>query len=244
MVGRPLLQQRVVAARQLAIDDGGEPPFAEFALQLFQSALAEARRRLVDHARELHRQCRAADAEDRAARRYRARHRRQRDFHDAREIDAERVERAAEVAILMEGEAAPILFRHLADRNGFVIGVRYVAAMRDRRVRVVHVAQAIEARIEGADEISLGIIDGGGEPALGVVAELLVHREVAQIAADGRCDVDQEESEEDVEKGGGEDVAQWPELRIESHAHHQPAQHRARQPENKFRESRQMPQET
>jgi hypothetical protein len=33
VVGRPLLQLGIAVARQLAIDDGGKPPFAELALE-------------------------------------------------------------------------------------------------------------------------------------------------------------------------------------------------------------------
>ena len=54
-----------------------------------------------------------------------------------------------------------------------MVGVGDVAAERDGRVRVVDVALAVEARIEGADEIAAGIVDGGREPALGVVAQLV-----------------------------------------------------------------------
>ena len=73
VVGGPLLQRRVVAAaRQLVIDDRRQPPLPELAPELGEAAFARARRRLVDHARELHRQRRAADAEARPPERDRA----------------------------------------------------------------------------------------------------------------------------------------------------------------------------
>ena len=92
-------------------------------------------------------------------------------FEHADEVDPERIEQAAEVAVLVIDETLPIGLGHLAHRNRFVVRVGDVIAEIDGRAGVIDVAQAIEARIEGADEIALRVIDRGRKPALGVVAQ-------------------------------------------------------------------------
>ena len=126
----------------------------------------------------------------------RAGHRRQRDFQDAEEVDAEWIEQAAEIAILVIGQALPVVLGHLADGDRLVIGVGDVVAELDGAVGVVDVAQAIEARIERADEVAFGIVDGRRQPALGVVAKLVVHRQLADVAPDRRHHVDEKQREQ------------------------------------------------
>ncbi len=240
MVGRPLLQGLVVAAAsQLPIDDGREPPFAELALELDERALVGARRRLVDDAHELHGKRRAADAEAQVPRGNGAPQRRERDLEHAREIDAEGIEQAAEVLVLQEHEALPVMLRHLAHGDRLVVGVGDVVADIDGRARVVDVAQAIEARVEGADEVAVGVVDGGRQPALGVIAQLLAKRDLADEAANGRDDVDERHGEEDVEEHSAGDVAQRPETGIERHPVEQHAQETERQEHQQLERARQ-----
>ena len=53
------------------------------------------------------------------------------DLQDADEVDAERIERAAEVAVLVIDEALPVLLGHLADGDRLVVGVGDVVAELD-----------------------------------------------------------------------------------------------------------------
>ena len=139
----------------------------------------------------------------------------QRNLENAGQIDAVGIEPAAEVAVLLEDQALPVMFGHILDGNGFVVGIGDIVAEFDGRVGVVDVAQAIEAGIEGADEIALGIVDGGREPAFGVVAQLVAHGGPAEDAPDGGDDVDEEERECDVDDRRGCHVTQGSQLGIE-----------------------------
>ncbi len=208
-----------------------------------EAAFVRTGRRFVDDARELHRQRRAADAEARAPRRDRARHRRERDLENADEIDAERIERAAEVAVLVIGEATPVLLGHFAHGDRLVVGVGDVVAEGDGAVGIIDVAQAIEARIEGADEVASGIVDRCRQPALGVIAKPVVHRKLADVASDRGCDINKKQREEEVEHSRGGDVTQRPELGIESDRSHQPAHDAPRHPQAELAEGGQMPQD-
>ena len=82
-----------------------------------------------------------------------------------------------------------------------MIGVRGIIPNLNDVICVVDIAQAIEAGVKGADEVAFGIVDGGCQPALGVIAELVVHGEAARVAADRRDDIDQHKSEQDIEYG-------------------------------------------
>ena len=115
----------------------------------------------------------------------------------------------------MIDEALPVVVRHLFDGNRLVIGIGHVIAKFDGGVSVINVAQAIEARVECADEIAFGIVKGGGEPAFGVIAEFISHRQLAGISAYRRDDVDEKEGKGDIAHGGHEHVPERPELRIE-----------------------------
>ncbi len=124
VVGGPSLERGVVtAAGQLAIDDGRQPPLGELAAQFRHGAFVCVGRRVVDHAHELHRQRGTADAEARPLARDRAQQRRVGDLEDAGQIDAERISPRADVAILVVDEALPVEGRHVADGNGFVVGI-------------------------------------------------------------------------------------------------------------------------
>ena len=165
-----------------------------------------------------------------------------RNLQDAEKIDAERIERAAEIAILVIGKAPPVLLGNVADRDRLVVGVGDVVAELDGAVGVIDVAQAIEARIERADEAAFRIVDGRREPALGVVAELVVHRQLAEIAPDRRRHVNENEREQDVDDRRRQDVAQGAEFRIESDGCHQPAHDAPRHPQAEIAERGQKPQ--
>ena len=95
----------------------------------------------------------------------------------------------------MIDEALPIVFWHLAHRDRLVVGIGDVVAEVDRLAGVVHVTQAIEARIEGADEVAARVVDGRRQPALGVVVQFFAQRVVAHDAADGRQHVDEQQRE-------------------------------------------------
>jgi hypothetical protein len=65
-------------------------------------------------------------------------------------------------------------------------------------VSVVHVAHAIEAGVKRAHEVVGAIIDGGRDPSLGIVTQL-VGQDVLPGQAAQRCyDVDEEQREGDV----------------------------------------------
>ena len=177
-------------------------------------------------------------------RRDRACHCRQRDFKDAKEVDAEWIERTSEIAILVIGKAAPVLLGNIADGDRLMVGVGDVVAQLDGAVGVVDVAQAIEARIERADKISFGIVDGRRQPALGVVAKLIVHRQLADVAPDRRRDVDEKQREQRVDHCCRQHVAQRSEFRIESDGQHQPAHDAPRHRQAELAERGQMPQKS
>ena len=95
------------------------------------------------------------------------------DLQDAVEVDPIGVQPSAEIPVLVIGQALPVGIRHVADRNGLVVGISGVVAEFDGQIRIIDVAQAIEARIEGTDESAGRIVDGRGEPPLGSVVQLL-----------------------------------------------------------------------
>ena len=97
-----------------------------------------------------------------------------------------------------------------------MVGVGDVVAQLDSAVGVVDVAQAIEARIERADKISFGIVDGRRQPALGVVAKLIVHRQLAEVAPDRRRHVNEKQREQRVCHSSCQHVAQRSEFWVES----------------------------
>ena len=136
------------------------------------------------------------------------RQRRVGDLEHADEIDAVGIERPADVPVLVVDEALPVVLGHLAHGDRLVVGVGDVAAERDGRVRVVDVALAVEARIEGADEAAARIVDGGGEPALGVVAQLVGEEVLPDEPAQRRYHVDECQREGQVADGEGQHVAQ------------------------------------
>ncbi len=120
-----------------------------------------------------------------------------------------------------------------------MVGVGDVVAEVDRLAGVVDVAQAIEARIEGADEVAARVVDGRRQPALGVVVQLFAQRVVADDAADGRQHVDEQQRERDVENGGAGDVAQRAEPRVESNPVQQQMQNAERQERQQLERSQQ-----
>ena len=136
---------------------------------------------------------------------------------------------AAEVAVLVIDEALPVVLRHLAHGDRLVVGVGDVVAEVDGLARVVDVALAIEARVEGADEAAARIVDGGREPALGVVVQLVGERVVADDAADRRQHVDQQQGEGEIDDAGAGDVAQRAEARVEGNAVQKDMQNTERQ---------------
>jgi hypothetical protein len=89
-----------------------------------------------------------------------------------------------------------------------VIRVGDVAAERDCCVRVVYVALAVEARVEGADEAAAGIVDGGREPALGIVAQLVGKEVLPDKPAHRGHGVDQHHGEGEIGDGERQRPAQ------------------------------------
>ena len=226
VVGGPLLERRLVAvARQLAVDDRGQPPLLELAPELGAGPFVGARRRIVDHAHELHGQRRAAQPEARLPECDRTLDGRERDLEDADEVDAVGVEQPADVAVLVMDEAAPVVLRHLAHRDRLVVGVGDVAADPDGGVRVIDVALAVEARVEGADEAAAGIVDGGREPALGVVAQLVGEEMLADDPPQRRDRIDQQQREQQVQHRRRHDMPERSEVGPgRRHEQHQPQQ--------------------
>lgn len=214
VIGRPLLERgQVSAAGELVIDDGRQPPFPQLAHELGTAALRGARRRVIDNPRELHRQRRTADPEARSLERDRAGERRDRDLQYADEIDAVRVERAAEVAILVIDKASPVMLGHFAHRDRLVVGIGDVVPKRDGGVRKVDIALAIEARIKGADKRTTRVVDSGCKPAFGVVAQLVAQKMLPDQAAQRGHDIDEHEREGHVAGGKAKAMAQRPEAR-------------------------------
>ncbi len=241
VIGRPLLQWcDVAAAREFAVDHRSQPPLAELAGELRRPAFGSARRRVVDHAHELHRQRRAADAERRPPQRDRARHRRIGDFQNAQEIDAVGIERGAEIAILVEQQALPVVFRHLAHGDRLVVGVRHVVAERDLAFRVVDVALAIEARIERADETAAAIVDGRRQPTLGVVAQLVGEEIVPHHAAHRRHHVDQRAREQRVQDCEARQMPQRGEVGQHRHGEHDEPRRHEGEPHQQFQRTREV----
>ena len=108
----------------------------------------------------------------------------------------------ADVAVLVIGQAAPIVLWHLAHGDRLVVGVGDVVAELDGHARIVHVALGIEARIEGADEIVGIVVDGGRQPALGGIADAIAQIGAARVGADRRDDIDQPEREDEKQGRG------------------------------------------
>ena len=142
----------------------------------------------------------------------RAHDRRVGNFQDTVEVDAGWIEPGAEVAILVIGEALPVGFGHVADRDRLVVGVGHVVADFDGGLGVVDVAEAIEARVERADERPGIVVNGSRQPALARIAQFLPHGPVADVAPDRRHDVDQQDSEDHVADAEGDQMAQRAEL--------------------------------
>ncbi len=235
VVGGPLLEGGVVAlARELAVDDGGQPPLPQLAPELGGGAFAGAGRGIVDDAHELHGQRRAAEADAGPLEGDRSIERGERNLEDAHEIDAVGVEETADMAVLVIDEAAPIVLGHLAHGDGFVIGVGDVAAELDRRVRVVDVALAVEARVESADEAAARVVDGGRQPSLGIVAQLVGEKMLTDDAAQGRDDVDEQQRECQIGHRGGHDMPEGPEIEPRRRQQQQGVQQAQRQREHQL----------
>ena len=111
-----------------------------------------------------------------------------------------------------------------------MVGIGGVAADLDRQAGKIHVPLAVEPRIEGADELAAPVVDGGGEPALCVIAQLFPEELVADDAAQWRDHINQRQCEHHIGNASRHHMAQRPELRVERHAEkHEPSepQHRA-----------------
>ena len=121
--------------------------------------------------------------------------RRERDFKDAEQIYAVRVEPRAEIAVLVEQQALPVEFGHVADGYRLMVGVGSVVPDFDGVVGVVHVARAIEARIEGADEAAAAVVNGCRHPAFSVVFQLVGDGVGTGYAADGSDDINETQCE-------------------------------------------------
>ena len=96
-----------------------------------------------------------------------------------------------------------------------MVGVGCVVAKLDRLVGEIHVLLTVEAWVEGADEGAGRIVDGGGEPALAVVAQLGAEVVVADDAAQRRDDIDEHQRKYDVGDGCREQVTQRADLGVE-----------------------------
>jgi len=183
--------------------------------ELREPPLARRGRRLVDHARELHRQGRAADTESRPSRRNGSRHRGIGYLQYPKEIDAIGIEPGADVAVLVPGQAPPIPVGDLTHGDRLVIGIGGVGTHLDGTVGVIDVAAAIEPGVEGPDEITLSVVDRGREPAFRIVVQLVALQVMTDEAADWGDGVDEDQGEGDVGDGGSQQVPERAEARIE-----------------------------
>ena len=143
------------------------------------------------------------------------------------------------MAVLVVDEALPVVLGHLAHGDRLVVGVGDVAVERDGRVRVVDVALAVEARIEGADEAAARVVHGRGQPPLGVVAQLVAEEVLPDEAAQRRDDVDERQREHEVADGEAETVAQRAEAGPGGEHEGEPAHDAKRQREQQLQRAKQ-----
>jgi len=117
----------------------------------------------------------------------------------------------------VKDEALPVVLGYFANGDRLVVGIGDVVTQFDRLAGVIHIAQAIEAGIEGADKIALCVVYGGRKPALRVIAKLFAECVVADKSAYRGNDVDKRDCKENIEERCACDIAQRPQPGIESH---------------------------